>query len=85
MFCKSIRRLTSTERHRRDELRAERYEELTAEIEAQEMHEYNEQFGPTYKEKHPFKPDGARVHERVEKRLAAEEHEFNQSRAENEQ
>lgn len=80
MSCLSIRRLTAAERKARDEQRADRFEELTAEIEAEEMHEYNEQFGPLYKAKYPFQADPERVRQKVEARLRAEENNYNESR-----
>lgn len=52
MCQRNIRRLTPDEHEDR------RYEELYAQIEAEERHEHDEQFGPAIK----FKPDGMRVH-----------------------
>jgi hypothetical protein len=80
MACQSIRRLTPAERAHRNEQHAARYEELTIEIQAEELHEYNEQFGPTYQAKHPFKADAVRVHEKVAQRMRAEEAAYNESR-----
>lgn len=60
-----IRRLTADERDRKDAQHAARYEELTAQVEAEELAEYDRDFGATYKALHPYKPDGSRVHFKV--------------------
>lgn len=70
--CHHVRRLTGAERAARDEAEALRYQAVQAEIEAELLHEYNEQFGPTYQAKHPFKIDGARLHEQVIARIRQE-------------
>jgi hypothetical protein len=72
IYCPSIRRLSPEERERRDLQEAERYETVRAEIEAELHHEYNEQFGPTFQKLHPFKLDGAAVHDQVLAHLRAE-------------
>jgi hypothetical protein len=73
MICpRSIRRLTPEERARHDEQHQARYAELYAEIEAAERAEYDEQFGPFYRERHPFTLDGVRVHYKVLQRMSNE-------------
>lgn len=64
----SIRRKT------REELDQERYEQVYAEIEAAEREEYDREFGQEFRVKHPFKPDGARVHAKVIERLTREKY-----------
>lgn len=73
MHCHGIRRLTAAERAARDEAEAMRYDTVRAEIEAELMHEYNEQFGPEYQRRHPFKLDGAAVHDQVLARMRQEQ------------
>lgn len=72
MHCPSIRRLTAEERAARDEAEAMRYDTVRAEMEAELLHEYNEQFGPEYQRRHPFKLDGPAVHDLTLKRMRAE-------------
>lgn len=83
MSCHSIRRLTAAERRARDEREAVRYDELMAEIEAQERAEYEEQFGPTFRSLHAFKPS-QNIHEKVERRIRAERAEAETERAHDE-
>jgi len=78
----SIRKLTAAEREQRDAARAERYDELAAEIEMDERSEYNEQFGEAFRAKHPFKLDTVRMHTTICRRLHAEGHDYEESRAE---
>lgn len=66
MCQRNIRRLTHDER---DE---QRYEELYAQIEVEERHEHDEQFGPAIK----FKPDGMRVHQKTVARMQQDLVEF---------
>ncbi len=74
MMCHMpIRRLTAAEKATRDEAEGEHYEALYAEIEAAERAEYDENYGPIYRQQHPFKPDGARIHAEVLARIRAEE------------
>lgn len=84
MGCHSIRRLTAAERKARDTQAVERYAELHAIFEAEQLHEYNENFGPTYQAKHPFKLNTERLHEQVCRRIREENAAFEESRAENE-
>lgn len=69
----SIRRLTAAEREARDEFEGERYDALFAEIEGSERQAYDDEFGPIFKQRHPFKPDRAHIHEKVMARIRAEE------------
>lgn len=73
MICPSIRRLTAAERAERDERHANKYERVAAEIEQAQREEYEREFGPTYKAKHPYVLDGEALHERVLQRMRAEE------------
>jgi len=77
----SIRKLTAAERADRDEACADRYEELFDEISDRERAEYDEQFGPDFQAKHPYRRDTARIHETVCRQLHAEGLEFDESRA----
>ena len=71
MICgRSIRTLTPEERDRRQELARENYERVYAEIEAELMEEWDREFGPEFRAKHPFKPDTARVHQLATARIA---------------
>lgn len=72
MCGRSIRRLTGDERAARDEAESEHYQALYAEIEDQEREEYDREFGPTDNPAHQFKPNGARVHEKVLARIGQE-------------
>lgn len=67
-MCSTIRRRTPDEQDRRDEQAQARYDQLYAEIEAAERDEHDRAFGPGI----PFKPDGARVHAKVQARLQQE-------------
>lgn len=67
-FETSIRRKTA------DECAREYYELIYAEIEAAEREEYDREFGQEFRVKHPFKPDGARVHAKVIERLTREKY-----------
>lgn len=58
----TIRRLTPDEQ---EERRADRYEELYAQIEANMREEHDREFGDDYRKYHPFKPDGRRIHAAV--------------------
>lgn len=72
-MMRSIRRLTAEERARHDEQHQARYDDLYAEIEAAERQEYDEEFGTDYRQRHPYKPDGARIHAKVLEKLSAGE------------
>lgn len=73
MICgRPIRRLTADERVRLEAQHAERYEALYAEIEAAEREEYDREFGPLYKSKYPYKPNGQRTHFKVLDRMNKE-------------
>ena len=75
MICHlPIRRLTAAERADRDEAEGMRYDTLYAQIEAEERAEYEEEFGEAYRAKNPYKPDGARIHEKVVARARAEQY-----------
>lgn len=69
----SIRRLTAAERAARDEAEGMHYDSLYTEIEAAERSEYDEQFGPVYRQQYPYQPDSARIHEKTIARIRAEE------------
>ncbi len=81
MACTQIRRLTPMEKKYRAELRAERYDVILAELQAQELHEYNESFGPTYRAKYSFRQSHT-IHDRVEHQLRVEEAAYFESRIE---
>ncbi len=55
----NIRRLTPDEHEDR------RYEELYAQIEAEAREEHDREFGPAYRDMHPFRSDGRRIHAEV--------------------
>ncbi len=65
MSCPRRQFLTADQRDRRDEQHAELYDRLTAEVEAADRAEYEEQFGPTYKARFPYQANGPRIDERV--------------------
>lgn len=66
MICRLSRPfLNGEERDRRDELAAELHERLTADVEAADRAEYENEFGPTYRALHPYKANSARIEERV--------------------
>lgn len=69
----NIRRMTAAERAARDEAAGMHYDTLFAEIEAEEREEYDREFSEAYRLRHPFKPDGARVHAKVLARLCEEQ------------
>ena len=71
----SIRRLTAAERADRDLAAGMHYDSLFAEIEAAERQEYDEEFGPVYRQQHPYQPDGARIHRKVLARIEQEHNE----------
>jgi hypothetical protein len=73
MICPGIRRLTAAERSERDERHATRYERIESELKESQRAEYEREFGPTYKERHPYVLDGEALHERVLQRMRAEE------------
>ncbi len=71
-LCTSIRRRTAAERERQEQLYSERYDTVYAEVEARMRAEYDEQFGPTYRAKYPFTPNGAAVHDKTQAQLKQE-------------
>lgn len=73
MCGRSIRRLTPAERADRDEAEGMLYDTLFAEIEAAERLEYEQQFGPEFRAKHPFTPDRVHNHEEAMMRLRQEQ------------
>lgn len=61
-MCKpNPRRVTAQEREE------DTYLVLYGQVEANEKAEYMRSFGPTYREKYPFKADGPKIHGIVEK------------------
>lgn len=64
MCTQSIRRMN------REELAQARYDEIYAEIEANDREEYDREFEPEFRAKNPFRADTARLHRMTEKRLS---------------
>lgn len=62
-------RLSQEQRDRREERNQELYERVFSEIEDEERRQYEYDFGPTYRAKHPYMADGARIHAKVLKRM----------------
>lgn len=69
----NIRRLSAAERAARDEAEGMHYDTLFAEIEQAAREEYEAQFGPEYRARHPFKLDGAQAHAQVMARIRQEQ------------
>lgn len=68
-MCDPIRRLTPDELDRNEERAQAHYDRLYAEIEASEREEHDREFGRRF----PFKPDGRRVHAKIQQRLQEEQ------------
>lgn len=69
LISRTYCRLSQEQRDKRQEQHVELYERVFAEIEDEERRQYEDDFGPTYRAKHEYKPDGARIHAKVVKRL----------------
>lgn len=69
LISRTYCRLSQEQRDRREERNQELYERVFAEIEDEERQQYEDDFGPTYRAKWPYKPDGARTHTKVLKRM----------------
>lgn len=61
--------LTQEQRDRKQEQKQERYSAMYAEVEQQMRAEYEAEFGDAYREKHPFTPDGAVIHQTTLQKL----------------
>ncbi len=75
MCDQSIRRLTP------DEHADRRYEELYAQVEAEDREAYDRHFGPAFRAAHPWKANGPDIHTKVmqimdRERKAAEEQRY---------
>lgn len=69
LISRTYCRLSQEQRDRREERNQELYERVFAEIEDEERRQYEDDFGPTYRAKHPYMADSARIHTKVAKRL----------------
>lgn len=69
LISRTYCRLSQEQRDRREDMNQEIYERMFAEIEDEERRQYEDDFGPTYRAKHEYKPDGARIHAKALKRM----------------
>lgn len=69
LISRTYCRLSQEQRDKRQEQHVELYERVFAEVEDEERAKYEDDFGPTYRAKHPYTADGARSHAKVVKRL----------------
>lgn len=71
MICNSFRRMTAAKHEARDAYEAYRYDEIMEHLINQERAEYEEQFGPIYRAKHPFIASRD-IHAKVDRMIRAE-------------
>lgn len=69
LISRTYCRLSQEQRDRREDMNQELYERVFAEIEDEERAQYEVSFGSFYKERFPYKQDGAAIHAKVVKRL----------------
>lgn len=69
LISRTYCRLSQEQRDRREDMNQELYERVFAEVEDEERRQYEDDFGPNFRAKWPYKPDGARIHAKVVKRL----------------
>ncbi len=73
MICgHSIRSLTPKERAERQARHIARYERIYEEVEADMLAEFEINFGPTYRVKHPYTPSHDEIDTRTLRRIANE-------------
>lgn len=69
LISRTYCRLSQEQRDRREDMNQELYERVFAEVEDEDRRQYEDDFGPTYRAKHEYNPDGARIHAKVVKRM----------------
>lgn len=69
LISRTYCRLSQEQRDRREERSQELYERVFAEVEDEERRQYEDDFGPTYRAKWPYKQDGVCIHAKVVKRM----------------